>query len=126
MNLSDFLEKFAKGVIDVCPMLCVLFLGTFLRALQITGNLGAPQPWAQAFMYIGTTSVVLMTLSRIDLLLFKPMPESAQGTDPKPPSRSMMPVFLVLQHVCLFLMHVSVIVVITALLTMTPENARGA
>merc|ERR1740133_871268 len=35
-NLSNFLEKRAKEAIDFCPMLCILFLGTFMRALQIT------------------------------------------------------------------------------------------
>jgi len=124
-NLSTFLEKRAKESIDFAPMLCILFLGTFMRALQITGGQGAPQPWAQTFMYVGTMAVVLLTVSRIDLLMF---PQAAEGSSvgAKPAVPRVMAFFFVLQHLCLLLMHVAVVVLIVALCSMTPETAKGA
>lgn len=37
----------ARGTVMFCPMLCILFVGLRMRALQITGGSGAPQGWAQ-------------------------------------------------------------------------------
>merc|ERR1719389_1614071 len=37
----------AKGTIAFCPMLAILFVGTRMRALQLTNNRGAPQGWCQ-------------------------------------------------------------------------------
>merc|ERR1719359_2273901 len=44
--ISNTMEN-AKGTIAFCPMLAILFVGTRMRALQITNNKGAPQGWAQ-------------------------------------------------------------------------------
>jgi len=123
-NLSNFLEKRAKEAIDFCPMLCILFLGTFMRALQITGGRGAPQRWAQTFMYIATMALILMTVSRLDYLVFPPVPEGTAGTKPARPKT--MAFFFALQHLCLLLVHISVVAIIIALFTMTPETAKGA
>merc|ERR1719181_1592836 len=48
------------------PMLSVLFIGTRMRALQLTkadnGKVpqgAGPQPWAQAMMYLATEAVLL-------------------------------------------------------------------
>jgi len=126
-NFSSFLEKRAKEAIDFCPMLCILFLGTFMRALQITSGQGAPQRWAQIYMYIGTMSVIIMTVARIDLLVFPPVvgPDGA-AAGAKPSNPKIMAFFFALQHLCLLLMHVAVVGIIVALFTMTPENATGA
>merc|ERR1719271_1321700 len=54
MNLEfvrDAIES-AKSTVQFAPMLCVLFIGTRMRALQITDNKGAPQGWAQDGMYM--------------------------------------------------------------------------
>merc|ERR1719389_456203 len=40
-------------------MLAILFVGTRMRALQITNNKGAPQGWAQDGMYMATWSILL-------------------------------------------------------------------
>ena len=47
------------GTIMFCPMLAILFVGTRMRALQMTNNKGAPQGWAQDGMYLATWSLFL-------------------------------------------------------------------
>merc|ERR1719161_2648546 len=44
--LSQTMES-AKGTIMFCPMLAILFVGTRMRALQLTDNKGAPQGYVQ-------------------------------------------------------------------------------
>lgn len=128
--LATFLETRAKEAIDFAPMLCVLFLGTFMRALQITGGQGAPQRWAQTSMYVGTMALVLMTVARLDMLILPSQPEAQKpdGAPPgaKPAANRIMAFFFMLHHLCLLLMHVAVAVVVLALVTMTPETAKGA
>merc|ERR1719491_2212208 len=41
----------ARGTVYFAPMVAVLFLAVRLRALQISGNRGAPQGWAQNCMW---------------------------------------------------------------------------
>merc|ERR1719409_1179101 len=45
------------GTVAFCPMLAILFVGTRMRALQMTNNKGAPQGWAQDGMYLATWSI---------------------------------------------------------------------
>merc|ERR1719262_894155 len=40
-RVSELMEN-AKGTIQFCPMLAILFVGTRMRALQLTNNKGAP------------------------------------------------------------------------------------
>merc|ERR1719269_542526 len=44
----------ARGTVQFCPMLSVLFVGLRMRALQITDQQGAPQGWAQQGMFLST------------------------------------------------------------------------
>ena len=44
--LTNTMES-AMGTVAFCPMLAILFVGTRMRALQMTNNKGAPQGWAQ-------------------------------------------------------------------------------
>jgi cytochrome bd-type quinol oxidase subunit 2 len=124
-NFSTFLEERAKAAIDFCPMLCILFLGTFMRALQITAGRGAPQPWAQMFMYVGATAVIIMTVARIDTMIF-PAPQEGSPGGPKPPNRRVLMFCNAVHHVGLLLMHMAVVAVIVALFTMTPKTATGS
>jgi len=55
-SIKEWLDGTAKDTVGFTPMLCTLFLGTWLRALQITGGTGTPPGWAQTFMYVATWS----------------------------------------------------------------------
>merc|ERR1719355_532586 len=60
-RVSELMEN-AKGTIQFCPMLAILFVGTRMRALQLTNNKGAPQGWAQDGMYMATWAVLIQFL----------------------------------------------------------------
>merc|ERR1719486_662871 len=54
--LTNTMES-CMGTVAFCPMLAILFVGTRMRALQMTNNKGAPQGWAQDGMYLATWSI---------------------------------------------------------------------
>jgi hypothetical protein len=56
------LLKLAKFTVNFVPMLCILFIGARLRALQMDPKGGNPQWWAQYCFYFCTYSVLAQTL----------------------------------------------------------------
>merc|ERR1719324_2044913 len=56
--LTQTMEN-CKGVVMFCPMLAILFVGTRMRALQITDSKGSPQGWTQDGMYMATWSLLI-------------------------------------------------------------------
>mmetsp|Transcript_97604 Transcript_97604/g.178397 ORF Transcript_97604/g.178397 Transcript_97604/m.178397 type:complete len:673 (+) Transcript_97604:70-2088(+) len=119
-RLSEFIEKRAKDIVDLCPMICILFVCTFLRALQLTDAKGTPQVWCQFFMHIGTGSLVLAVLSRADFLL-RPS-QDPFNTEKQKKIEFYSSVF---SSVCLATTYLSVLFVLIALGVMTPETANG-
>jgi len=65
---SPLLEKLeglltlAKYTVNFAPMLCILFIGARMRALQMDPKNGNPQKWAQNCMFACTYSVLLQTV----------------------------------------------------------------
>merc|ERR1719420_1044129 len=72
---SPFLVKMqglftlAKFTVNFAPMLCILFVGARMRALQMDPKHGNPQKWAQNCFYMCTYSVMIQTLLVIILPL---------------------------------------------------------
>merc|ERR1719281_56995 len=64
----------AKATVAMCPMLAILFVGTRMRALQITKNRGAPQGWVQDGMYMATWSILIQFLMCLITPLFTGKP----------------------------------------------------
>jgi hypothetical protein len=91
------------------PMMCALFLGTRMRALQLSHNTGAPQGWAQDFMMLATWAIF------IDLLVV--LAEHAFGS---PDDKHI--VSRCFQALCLCVMHVSTSAVIASIFLQTVEN----
>mmetsp|Transcript_30772 Transcript_30772/g.70571 ORF Transcript_30772/g.70571 Transcript_30772/m.70571 type:complete len:799 (+) Transcript_30772:85-2481(+) len=52
------------------PMLCVLFLGSHLRALQITEGKGGPQAWSELAMEVCVWAVFAQTLLVLSIPMF--------------------------------------------------------
>merc|ERR550514_1934992 len=52
----------AEATVKFCPMLAVLFVGTRMRALQLSQQKGSPQCWAQDGMFLSSYSVLLQLL----------------------------------------------------------------
>merc|ERR1719265_200465 len=65
---SPFLTKIgglltlAKFTVNFAPMLCILFIGARMRALQMDPKNGNPQKWAQNCFYACTYSVMIQTI----------------------------------------------------------------
>merc|ERR1719453_2867476 len=65
---SEFLTKMqgtltlAKFTVNFAPMLCILFIGARMRALQMDPKHGNPQKWAQNCFYMCTYSVMIQTI----------------------------------------------------------------
>merc|ERR1719174_2046950 len=52
----------ARYTVNFAPMLCILFIGARMRALQMDPKHGNPQKWAQNCFYLCTYSVMVQTL----------------------------------------------------------------
>merc|ERR1719335_1631380 len=65
---SPFLVKMqglftlAKFTVNFAPMLCILFIGARMRALQMDPKHGNPQKWAQNCFYMCAYSVMIQTI----------------------------------------------------------------
>jgi len=68
----------AKYTQNFVPMLCILFIGARMRALQMDPLTGSPQWWAQYCFYACTFSVLLQTLFLV-LMPFITKCECKQG-----------------------------------------------
>merc|ERR1719235_126405 len=65
---SPFLVKMqglltlARFTVNFAPMLCILFIGARMRALQMDPKHGNPQKWAQNCFYMCTYSVMIQCI----------------------------------------------------------------
>merc|ERR1719387_1832642 len=65
---TEFLTKLqglltlAKFTVNFAPMLCILFIGARMRALQMDPKHGNPQKWAQYCFYLCTYSVMVQAI----------------------------------------------------------------
>eukprot|EP00933_Yihiella_yeosuensis_P080664 TRINITY_DN94126_c0_g1_i1.p1 TRINITY_DN94126_c0_g1~~TRINITY_DN94126_c0_g1_i1.p1 ORF type:complete len:624 (+),score=114.80 TRINITY_DN94126_c0_g1_i1:61-1932(+) len=99
----------AREAVGFCPMLCVIFLGVMLRAMQVSHGYGAPPDICQKAMYLGTASAVVLTFSR----LFMSCDYAPQA------------ICVVLQYLSLVAMYSSISLVILCLVNLTPKTAHG-
>merc|ERR1719428_2387480 len=126
-KLSQLMEN-AKGTINFCPMLAILFVGTRMRALMITKNKGAPQGWVQDGMYMATWAVLIQFLMVIfvGLTTAGPVQLDEDGTPKWEPSNKILTyVALGLKWLTFMFLYGGIIAVITGVYTMTPETANG-
>merc|ERR1719169_294423 len=60
----------ARATVQYAPMLAILFVGTRMRALQITQQKGSPQGWAQDGMYMATWAVAIQFWMCLAMMFF--------------------------------------------------------
>merc|ERR1719178_440141 len=80
-KLSGILQL-ATNTVNFAPMLCILFIGARMRALQLDPVNGNPQKWAQTCFYICAYSVLvqLLLVLVVPLLLDgEPVPGDTEG-----------------------------------------------
>jgi len=75
-----FALQTSQATVSFAPMLCVLFIGARMRALQINPTTGNPQEWAQWCFYICTYSVLVQLLLVLAVPLVLSGGEVEQGT----------------------------------------------
>jgi len=129
---KDAIES-AKSTVQFAPMLCILFVATRMRALQMTQNRGAPQGWVQDGMYLASWSVLIqfmMCLLMPVLTGKKYTPDTLDGaTKPDEASNLANPwaagVVTAIRYVALLSLLGGTATVITGVILMTPETANG-
>merc|ERR1719399_2199098 len=107
----------------------VLFVGTRMRALQITFQKGAPQGYAQQAMFLSTYAVMAQVLMVLLMPLFiggPPKVDSDGNVISQSGSPVMMYVTSTIRYLALIALYGGAITVVVALFYMTPENANGA
>jgi hypothetical protein len=129
--IKDAVET-AKTTVQFAPMLCVLFIATRMRALQISKNKGAPQCWAQDGMYLASWALLIQFLMCLLMPVFtgkKYQTDSLDGSkkaDPKPIDNPVGAwIVTVLRYLALGLLFAGVVTVIASVLMITPETANG-
>merc|ERR1719231_129177 len=130
--LTNTMEN-AKGTIAFCPMLAILFVGTRMRALQITNNKGAPQGWAQDGMYMATWAILLQFLMVLLIPVCTIMegkavhPELDEDGNVKwePSGKIALICVQVVRWLGFILLYVGTICVMVGAMTLTPETANG-
>merc|ERR1712100_694314 len=131
--LTDTLQS-CLGTIMFCPILAILFVGTRMRALQITNNKGAPQGWAQDGMYIPTWAILLQFMMVLLIPLCTLVMEG-KATNPeldedgnvkfRPEGKIALLCVQIIRWTGFILLYVGTICVMVGAYTMTPENANG-
>merc|ERR1719439_257183 len=131
-----------RATVMFAPMLSMLFIGTRMRALQLTkatdGTIpptAGPQGWAQDGMFLSTWSCLVQVIMAILVpILTGSTPEMDEDGNLKTPEGSSKIVAIVcdlIKYLCLISMYGGSAIVIYAVYTMTPESlppyaARGS
>merc|ERR1719451_110589 len=131
--LSDTMDS-AKGTINYCPMLAILFVATRMRALMMTNQKGAPQGWAQDGMYMATWAVLIQFLMVLAIPVCTLVMEG-KATHPEldddgnvkwnPSGKIALIVVQIIRWIGFGLLYGGVITVMIGIYTMTPETANG-
>lgn len=121
-----------KDVVMFCPMLCVLFLGTNMKAGEIMQLRNAlPQPWVQDFMYLCMWSIIMQLVLVVMNGLFIESPiEATVSYSPahfpilprEQKAKAEVFVTMIGQSVCLLALYTGVAGVIVGIFTMSYEN----
>lgn len=125
--LTDTMES-CQGTVAFCPMLAILFVGTRMRALQMTNNKGAPQGWAQDGMYLATWSIFLqfcMVIIAGACTGEKAKLDEDGNVTWHPPNIYAFYAVQVIRWFAVLALWGGTITVIVSVFTITPETANG-
>lgn len=125
--LTQTMES-AKATVMFAPMLSILFVGTRIRALQLTNNQGAPPEWVQHGMYMATWSILLQFVMCLIAPVFTGSPAQVDqdgNIRAEPFSRVGFNVVQVIRWTGFVLLYGGIITVIIGVNTMTPATCNG-
>jgi hypothetical protein len=132
---ADFLDvaiptfDAARQTVQFCPMLAILFVGTRMRALQITDNKGAPQGWCQQAMFLCTYALLIQVFMVVLLPLFTraapKMDADGNVIQPEGGHPALLWTCVIMRYVAFVFLYGGVAAVVCALFLMTKETANG-
>merc|ERR1719253_1015265 len=64
-----------ETTVDLAPMLCILFIGAWMRALQIDTPEGKPQWWAEYAVYAAVSGVIVQSAAVILMKVARMQPK---------------------------------------------------
>merc|ERR1719364_669992 len=122
-----------RATVMFAPMLSMLFIGTRMRALQLTkatdGTIpptAGPQGWAQDGMFLSTWSVLVQVIMAIVVPILTganpEMDEDGNLVKPEGAGKILGIICDLIKYLCLISMYGGVVTVIYAVYTMTPET----
>jgi len=125
--LTQTMEN-AKGTIMFCPMLAILFVGTRMRALEMTNNRGSPQGFCQDGMYMATWSLLVQFVMVLitPIATGVPMQCDEDGNIKwEPENKILFYCVQTIRWMGFLLLYGGIVAVIVGVYTMTPDTANG-
>lgn len=124
-RVQEILEQ-AKDTVQFAPMLCVLFLGIRMRALQLSQNQGAPPMWVQYCMQLCAFAVMAQCLLvvLIPMLLGEQQDESGEAK-PNVVGRIIAALLTVIRYCCVLALYGGMTGCCVGVITMTPAECLG-
>jgi len=120
----------AAGVsFSLAPIICILFVATRMRALQITQAHGDPPGWAQDSMLMCTFAVYLQSVCCLLMPIF--IGSATKIDDSGNPDYDLQPMIgayavTMVKYVALFTLYGGVCVICAAVILMTPATANSS
>jgi len=117
-----------KATTMFCPMLSILFVGTRMRALQITQNRGAPQGWVQDGMYMATWALLIQFVMCAIIPCCTGSPAKLDGDGNavlEPQNRVAFWIVTAIKWIGFIFLYGGIITVIVGVYQMTPDTANG-
>jgi hypothetical protein len=113
--------------LNIAPLLCVLFVATRMRALQITQQQGSPPGWAQDCMMIALAATFVQALCCLVMPIF--IGSAVKVDEDGNPDYDLEPMIgayavTVVKYVALMALHGSILMICAAVYLMTPETAH--
>jgi len=117
----------AKTSLAMAPMLSILFVTTRMYALLITDRKGSPQAWVQDGMYMATWALFISFMSCLATGLVNDEVKTDEDGNVinKFKNRYIHWAMIVVRYLAMVLLYGGIVMVVTGLFLMTPENANG-
>jgi len=114
--------------VSFAPLLCILFVATRMRALQITQQKGDPPGWAQDCMLASVFATCVQAICCLVMPIF--VGSSVKVDEDGNPDYDLRPMIgayavTVVKYLALLLLHGSVFIICIAVFAMTPETAHS-
>jgi len=128
LQILENLFNAASVALSFAPLLCILFIATRMRALQITHQQGNPPSWTQDCFYLCSFATSLQVACCLALPVFLGAAEVQVHKDGSPmyELKPMVGAYAVtvVKFVCLLSLYGGIVAICISVFTMTPQTAR--